>query len=168
MKKQGGQDIIEFTLMVPLFFVCLFAIMAGGLFFRDYITYNSVVRSAAREASLVVAQDVKEEKSEQPKKFSEIEGRIYNEFNKENKENPHLYSISKLSDISITGTEKDSEGKVIPLSIRVTLTTTRNPENYNPFIRGVANIGIILPDTQKFTYYMYWENNTKNNSKVQP
>ena len=32
MKKQGGQDIIEFTLMAPLFFVCLFAIMAGGLF----------------------------------------------------------------------------------------------------------------------------------------
>ena len=166
MKKQGGQDIIEFTLMVPLFFVLLFAIMAAGLFFRDYITYNSVVRSAAREASLVVAQDVSDGSQNQPTEFADISKRIYDEFSKENKDHPHLYVINDRADITITGVEKDGDGNDIPPSIQVDLKTTKNPGDYG-FIYGVANAGILLPEHQYYTYYMYWENNAKNNSNVQ-
>lgn len=167
MKKQGGQDIIEFTLMVPLFFVCLFAIMAGGLFFRDYITYNSVVRSAAREASLVVAQGVSDDQKDQPQKFTDISNNIYNDYNGQDQNHPHLYIVKSKADITIKGVEQDAMGNVIPPTVEVNLTATKNTGDYG-FIHGVANAGIILPDTQKFTYYMYWENNTKNNSKVQP
>lgn len=163
MKKQGGQDIIEFTLMVPLFFVCLFAIMAGGLFFRDYITYNSVVRSAAREASLVAAQGVED----QPQKFTEISNQIYDAYNGQDQNHPHLYIVKSKADITIKGVEQDAMGNVIPPTVKVNLTATKNTGDYG-FIHGVANAGIILPDKQSFTYYMYWENNTKNNSKVQP
>ncbi|WP_303052040.1 TadE/TadG family type IV pilus assembly protein [uncultured Dialister sp.] len=164
MKKQGGQDIIEFTLMVPLFFVCLFAIMAGGLFFRDYITYNSVVRSAAREASLVVAQGVSDKSEDQPQKFKDISNQIYNAYNGQDKNHPHLYIVNSPGDITIEGVEMGNDNTP---SIEVKLTATKNTGG-NGFINGVANAGIILPDTQQFTYYMYWENNTKNNSKVQP
>lgn len=160
MKKQGGQDIIEFTLMVPLFFVCLFAIMAGGLFFRDYITYNSVVRSAAREASLVAAQGVED----QPQKFTEISKQIYDAYNGQDKNHPHLYIVNSPGDIIVRGVEMGNDNTP---SIEVKLTATKNTGDYG-FIHGVANAGIILPDKQSFTYYMYWENNTKNNPKVQP
>jgi Flp pilus assembly protein TadG len=163
LKKQGGQDIIEFTLMVPLFFVCLFAIMAGGLFFRDYITYNSVVRSAAREASLVAAQGGED----QPQKFTEISNQIYDAYNGQDQNYPHLYIVKSKADITIKGVEQDAMGNVIPPTVEVNLTATKNTGDYG-FIHGVANAGIILPDKQSFTYYMYWENNTKNNPKVQP
>lgn len=155
MKKQGGQDIIEFTLMVPLFFVCLFAIMAGGLFFRDYITYNSVVRSAAREASLVVAQEVSDDN--QPSEFSVISNRIFNEYNGKDKDHPHLYIIKENSDIKIKGMKEKADGNDIP-TIEVELTVKQNSQKEYPFIQGVANAGIGLPATQHITYYMYWEN----------
>ena len=164
MKKQGGQDIIEFTLMVPLFFVCLFAIMAGGLFFRDYITYNSVVRSAAREASLEVAQGVSNKSEDQPPKFKDISNQIFNEYNGQDKNHPHLYIVNSPGDIIVRGVEMGNDNTP---SIEVKLTATKNTGDYG-FIHGVANVGIILPDKQSFTYYMYWENNTKNNPKVQP
>lgn len=164
MKKQGGQDIIEFTLMVPLFFVCLFAIMAGGLFFRDYITYNSVVRSAAREASLVAAQGVSNKSEDQPPKFKDISNQIFNEYNGQDKNHPHLYIVNSPGDIIVRGVEMGNDNTP---SIEVKLTVTKNTGDYG-FIHGVANAGIILPDKQSFTYYMYWENNTKNNPKVQP
>lgn len=155
MKKQGGQDIIEFTLMVPLFFVCLFAIMAGGLFFRDYITYNSVVRSAAREASLVAAQNVSDDN--QPSEFSAISNRIFNEYNGKDKDHPHLYIIKDKSDIEISGRIEKVDGDDVP-TIKVVLTVTQNfPKEY-PFIQGVTNANIRLLDKQHITYYMYWEN----------
>ena len=50
MKRQRGQDIIEFAILVPLFFLILIAMCAFGMFFSDYITFNNVARSVAREA----------------------------------------------------------------------------------------------------------------------
>lgn len=52
MKKQGGQDIVEFALMVPLFFVCIVAIAVFGLYFGDWVTYNNLARTIAREAAV--------------------------------------------------------------------------------------------------------------------
>ena len=52
MKKQGGQDIVEFALMVPLFLLFIFTIMYFGFLYGDYITLSSLARSAAREAAI--------------------------------------------------------------------------------------------------------------------
>ena len=41
MKKQGGQDIVEFALMIPLFLAFLVGIALFGLYFSDWVSYNN-------------------------------------------------------------------------------------------------------------------------------
>lgn len=53
MKKQKGQVIVEFALLLPLFIVLLFGIIYCGMLFYDYISLSNIARSAAREAAIV-------------------------------------------------------------------------------------------------------------------
>lgn len=58
MKKQRGQVIIEFALILPLFLLMIFGLIYSGMLFHDYSTLSNVARSAAREAA--ITQDVSE------------------------------------------------------------------------------------------------------------
>ena len=52
MKKQRGQVIIEFALILPLFLLMIFGLIYSGMLFHDYSTLSNVARSAAREAAI--------------------------------------------------------------------------------------------------------------------
>lgn len=52
MKKQSGQVIVEFALVLPLFLLLLFGIFYSGMLFHDYSTLSNIARSAAREAAV--------------------------------------------------------------------------------------------------------------------
>ena len=52
MKKQRGQVIIEFALVLPLFLLMIFGLIYSGMMFHDYSTLSNVARSAAREAAI--------------------------------------------------------------------------------------------------------------------
>lgn len=52
MKKQRGQVIIEFALILPLFLLMIFGLIYSGMLFYDYSTLSNVARSAAREAAI--------------------------------------------------------------------------------------------------------------------
>ncbi|MDY6290804.1 MAG: TadE/TadG family type IV pilus assembly protein [Succiniclasticum sp.] len=53
MKKQKGQSLVEFALVLPLFLFLVFAIIYAGMLFHDYTTLTGIARSAAREAAIV-------------------------------------------------------------------------------------------------------------------
>lgn len=53
MRRQAGQSIVEFALVLPLFLFLVFGIIYFGCFFADYITLSNAARSSAREAALV-------------------------------------------------------------------------------------------------------------------
>lgn len=57
VKKNKGQSLVEFALVVPFFLLLLFAIIYCGMLFHDYSTLSSVARSAAREAAIVEKTD---------------------------------------------------------------------------------------------------------------
>ena len=52
MKKQRGQVIIEFALILPLFLLMIFGLIYSGMLFYDYSTLSNVARSAAMEAAI--------------------------------------------------------------------------------------------------------------------
>ena len=52
MKKQRGQVIVEFALILPLFLLMIFGLIYSGMLFYDYSTLSNVARSAAREAAI--------------------------------------------------------------------------------------------------------------------
>lgn len=53
MKRQKGQDIVEFALLLPIFLLVLCGIIYCGFMFGDYQTVQGIVRNAAREAAMV-------------------------------------------------------------------------------------------------------------------
>ena len=57
MKKDKGQSLVEFTLVLPFFLLLVFAIIYCGMLFHDYSTLTGIARSAAREAAIVTGTD---------------------------------------------------------------------------------------------------------------
>ena len=52
MKKNKGQVIVEFALILPLFLLIMYGIIYSGMMFHDYSTISNIARSSAREAAL--------------------------------------------------------------------------------------------------------------------
>ena len=52
MKKQKGQVIVEFALILPLFLLMIFGLIYSGMLFHDYSTLSNVARSATREVAI--------------------------------------------------------------------------------------------------------------------
>nr|WP_308612336.1 pilus assembly protein [uncultured Dialister sp.] len=160
MKKQGGQDIVEFALMLPLFLLFIFTIMYFGFLYGDYITLSSLARSAAREAAIEgesIPDESKNDPDAQPS-YQNLEDR-YDAIIREKGITTHLYEYQGIS-ISKTG-DKTSDG--IPAnSVVVEIKTVRNKDF------GIANaleeMGIKLLPQYTIEYYMYNENGTKSNS----
>ena len=58
MKKQKGQVIVEFAIVLPLFLFLIFGLIYSGMLFHDYSTLSNIARSAAREKAIsTVATD---------------------------------------------------------------------------------------------------------------
>ena len=52
MKKEKGQAIVEFAIVVPMFIFLFLSVMYIGIMFMDYIQYSNAARAAARDISL--------------------------------------------------------------------------------------------------------------------
>ncbi len=52
MQNQKAQAMVEFALVLPLFFLLVMAVLYFGMAFSDYLTMSNTVRSIAHEASL--------------------------------------------------------------------------------------------------------------------
>jgi len=52
MKRQHGQSIVEFAIVLPFFLLLLFGIFYSGMLFHDYSSLSNIARSAAREAAV--------------------------------------------------------------------------------------------------------------------
>ena len=52
MKKQKGQTLVEFTLVLPFFLLLIFGLIYSGMLFYDYSTVSNMARSVARERAI--------------------------------------------------------------------------------------------------------------------
>lgn len=52
MRKQKGQAVVEFALVLPLFFMLFWGIVYTGLLYSDYLTLSNLARESARSASI--------------------------------------------------------------------------------------------------------------------
>ena len=52
MRKQKGQSLVEFTLVIPFFLLLIFGLIYSGMLFYDYSTLSNMARSVARERAI--------------------------------------------------------------------------------------------------------------------
>ena len=109
MRRQAGQSIVEFALVLPLFLFLVFGIIYFGCFFADYITLSNAARSSAREAA--VGTD-----------YETVKG-----YYKDNiKLITNLYTWSGEDDTFTIEKITDDEDGDVPGSVKVTIKATLN------------------------------------------
>lgn len=143
MKRQKGQDIVEFAILVPLFFLILIAMCAFGMFFSDYITFNNVARSVAREAVVREPGD----------DLVNVRNRNFDEY----KSVGNLYALTNENNITIEQTTVDG-------SPSVTVTVQAPIKTQGAFFSNLGWAGLLQGSdlkTMRATYTMYDENQQK-------
>ncbi len=91
MKRQKGQDIVEFALLLPIFLLVLCGIIYCGFMFGDYQTVQGIVRNAAREAAVVGRYTESTDPSQPRTDNYQVIAAKYNQILKEQKVITHLY-----------------------------------------------------------------------------
>ena len=137
MKKQRGQAIVEFALVLPFFMLLLFGVLLSGLLFADYMTLSNVARSSAREAALQGSNE-----------YANIRARY--------RDDTRL--LTNLYQWSADDTAYDISVGELDNSVQVTITTTLNP-NF-PGVRLLKNgyfNSSFPPDTYTIKYSMHDE-----------
>jgi Flp pilus assembly protein TadG len=106
--REKGQAMVEFAIVVPLFFFMLYAFSYLGMFFHDYLTLNEMTRNIARQASVGISLD-KIKKNYSNKTFLT---------------SVYTFTFNPEKDVMVEDSEDVSEGQ----KVIVTLTASRNME----------------------------------------
>lgn len=135
MKKQRGQVIIEFALILPLFLLMIFGLIYSGMLFYDYSTLSNVARSAAREAAVTETVTNND---------PTIIGHYYNIQKKEFTEGliTGLYKAKNDDAFTLAIVSKTNE----PDDIVVTITMSLNV--------SFPLIDVVLPEEYQIKYHM--------------
>ena len=147
MKKQKGQVIIEFALILPLFIFLLYGIIYCGMLFYDYISLSNIARSAARECAIV--QDFSAEQSRietyYTGKMDSLLTSLYTPY-----DDPESHVKLKATEATDTIDLKDADGNTTGTEtikgIQVTIVMQRNGSS--------ALMQMMLPDSFVISYYM--------------
>ena len=128
MRKQRGQAIVEFALVLPFFLMLFFGIVYSGLLYADYLTLTNLARESARSASIQGSEhykDIREAGAGQ----------------------------TLLTNLFVwTGDESSFTIKDEDSSVKVTLTATRN-DNFP----GLGLVKYVVPESYTIVYSMYKE-----------
>ena len=145
MKNQRGQALVEFALIVPIFFISCFAMIYFGILFMDYLQYNNAARGVARAISIGTDSE-----------------RTILKADFENNTSEYINQLTKLYDPHPT-VEIDDIDKDVTVTVKLAL----NPDN-----EGLRNffewLNIDFPPTELnlITVVMPLENNSESEGEV--
>ena len=158
MKRQKGQDIVEFALLLPIFLLVLCGIIYCGFMFGDYQTVQGIVRNAAREAA-VVGQYTESTDPSQPINNYKIIADKYNQILKEQNVITHLY-VPDAKGVQVNpGNEIDTDAPENSVGASLKLELTKSDVSFVNYIQNVVG----MPTDYVVSCFMYDET-TKTNT----
>lgn len=152
MKRQKGQDIVEFALLLPIFLLVLCGIIYCGFMFGDYQTVQGIVRNAAREAA-VVGRYTKSADPLQPKidNYQVIVAK-YNQILKEQKVITHLY-VPDAAGVQVVATNEKNEKPENSVHATLRFELTKSDVSFVNYIQNVVG----MPTEYEVNCFMYDE-----------
>ena len=139
MRKQKGQSLVEFTLVLPFFLLLIFGLIYSGMLFYDYSTLSNMARSAARERAIAPIS------GDGAVSNGDIEGYY---FDKQKKQFTPLRLVTGLyqptaNALSVIGPNANND---------IIVTITMELGDSSPVMR------MVLPPTYSVVYHMRKEN----------
>lgn len=157
MKRQKGQDIVEFALLLPIFLLVLCGIIYCGFMFGDYQTVQGIVRNAAREAA-VVGHYTESTDTSQPRIDNyKIIADKYNQILKEQNVITHLY-VPDADGVQVTATNDNNEKPENSVHAKLNLVLTKSDVSFFNYLSHFAE----LPYSYSVSCYMYDETTGKS------
>ena len=152
MKRQKGQDIVEFALLLPIFLLVLCGIIYCGFMFGDYQTVQGIVRNAAREAA-VVGHYTESTDPSQPINNYKIIADKYNQILKEQNVITHLY-VPDAKGVQVKpGNEIDTDAPENSVGASLKLELTKSDVSFVNYIQNVVG----MPADYVVNCFMYDE-----------
>ena len=152
MKRQKGQDIVEFALLLPIFLLVLCGIIYCSFMFGDYQTVQGIVRNAAREAA-VVGHYTKSADPSQPKIDNyQVIAAKYNQILKEQKVITHLY-VPDAAGVQVVSTNENNEKPENSVHAELKLELTKSDVSFVNYIQNVVG----MPTEYVVNCFMYDE-----------
>ena len=152
MKRQKGQDIVEFALLLPIFLLVLCGIIYCGFMFGDYQTVQGIVRNAAREAA-VVGRYTKSADPLQPKIDNyQVIAAKYNQILKEQNVITHLY-VPDAAGVQVTATNEKKEKPENSVHAKLRLELTKSDVSFVNYMQNVVG----MPTDYEVNCFMYDE-----------
>ena len=152
MKRQKGQDIVEFALLLPIFLLVLCGIIYCGFMFGDYQTVQGIVRNAAREAAVVGHYTPSADPSQKPTDNYEIIAAKYNQILKEQNVITHLY-VPDAAGVQVTATNDNNEKPENSVHAELNLVLTKSDVSFVNYIQNVVG----MPTDYVVSCFMYDE-----------
>ena len=157
MKRQKGQDIVEFALLLPIFLLVLCGIIYCGFMFGDYQTVQGIVRNAAREAA-VVGHYTESTDPSQPINNYKIIADKYNQILKEQNVITHLY-VPDAKGVQVKpGNEIDTDAPENSVGASLNLELTKSDVSFVNYIQNVVG----MPTDYVVSCFMYDETTKAN------
>lgn len=152
MKRQKGQDIVEFALLLPIFLLVICGIIYCGFMFGDYQTVQGIVRNAAREAA-VVGRYTKSADPSQPKTDNyQVIADKYNQILKEQNVITHLY-VPDAVGVQVYATNDKKEKPENAVHAMLKLELTKSDVSFVNYIQNVVG----MPTEYVVNCFMYDE-----------
>lgn len=145
MKKQKGQVIVEFAIVLPLFLFLIFGLIYSGMLFHDYSTLSNIARSAAREKAISTeATDVAIMEHYYDTANKQFKGGLLTQLYKPvSEDNPIVFSKGNKTETDNEGHEttvEDADDIIVTIGMQL---NTRLPF-----------IDIVLPPNFNIVYHM--------------
>ena len=156
MKRQKGQDIVEFALLLPIFLLVLCGIIYCGFMFGDYQTVQGIVRNAAREAA-VVGHYTESADPSQPINNYKIIADKYNQILKEQNVITHLY-VPDAAGVQVTAANDNNEKPENSVHAKLNLVLTKSDVSFFNYLLHFVE----LPYSYSVSCYMYDETTGKS------
>ncbi len=157
MKRQKGQDIVEFALLLPIFLLVLCGIIYCGFMFGDYQTVQGIVRNAAREAAVVGHYTESADPSQEPINNYEMIAAKYNKILKEQNVITHLY-VPDADGVQVYATNDNNEKPENSVHAKLNLELTKSDVSFFNYLSHFAE----LPYSYSVSCYMYDETTGKS------
>lgn len=152
MKRQKGQDIVEFALLLPIFLLVLCGIIYCGFMFGDYQTVQGIVRNAAREAA-VVGRYTESADPLQPKIDNyQVIAAKYNQILKEQKVITHLY-VPDAAGVQVVSTNEENKKPENSVHAKLKLELTKSDVSFVNYMQNVVG----MPTEYVVNCFMYDE-----------
>ena len=152
MKRQKGQDIVEFALLLPIFLLVLCGIIYCGFMFGDYQTVQGIVRNAAREAAVVGHYTESADPLQQRTDNYQIIAAKYNKILKEQNVITHLY-VPDSDGVQVEATNDKNEKPENSVHAKLRLELTKSDVSFVNYIQNVVG----MPTDYVVNCFMYDE-----------